>query len=88
MTISDTVRILLQKGSKTQVELAEEWGIGSRQAMNTKFARGSWSANELANVAEFTGGRLIVRYPDGQEIIVFPESKPRLKGKNAEPKGD
>ena len=81
MTISDTIRMALQKGGKKQVDLAAEWGIASGKAIGVKFARGSWSANELANVAEFTGGQLAIIYPDGQQIIVFPESKPKLRGK-------
>ena len=82
MTISDTVRMALQKGGKQQRELAEDWGFTTPQALGVKFNRGSWSANDLANIAEYTGGQLVIRYPDGQDIIVFPESKPRLRGKN------
>ena len=74
MKISDIVRMALIKGGKTQADLTTQWGYYSRQSMNNKFARGSWSANELANLAEFTGGKLLIRYPDGQEIIVEPES--------------
>lgn len=83
MTISDCVRMALQKGGHTQVEMAESWGITSPQALGVKFNRGSWSANDLANVAEFTGGVLNIKYPDGQEILIYPESKPKLRGKNA-----
>jgi hypothetical protein len=82
MTISDTIRMALQKSGKKQVDLAAEWGIPSRAAMNIKFSRGSWSANELANIAEFTGGKLAIIYPDGQQILVIPEGKPTLRGKN------
>ncbi len=74
MTISDTVRMALIKSGRSQVELAERWGFTSRQSMNNKFSRGSWSANELANLAEFTGGKLLIRYPDGQEIPVNVET--------------
>ena len=82
MTISDCVRMALQKGGKQQKELAEAWGITSPQALGVKFNRGSWSVNDLANVAEFTGGVLNIKYPDGQEILIFPESAPKLRGKN------
>ena len=82
MTISDCVRMALQKGGKQQKELGEAWGITSPQALGVKFNRGSWSANDLANVAEFSGGILNIKYPDGQEILIFPESKPKLRGKN------
>ena len=81
MTISDCVRMALQKGGKQQKELAEAWGITSSQALGVKFNRGSWSGNDLANVAEFTGGRLAFIYPDGPQILIFPESAPKLRGK-------
>ena len=82
MTISDCVRMALQKGGRTQVEMAEDWGFTTPQALGVKFNRGSWSANDLANVAEYTGGVLTIKYPDGQEILIYPESKPKLRGKN------
>lgn len=75
MSISDTIRMALIKGGITQVALAQKMGIGSRQAMNNRFARGSWSADDLASIAELTGGKLIIRYPDGQEIPVTPEEE-------------
>ena len=84
MTISDCVRMALQKGGKQQKELVEAWGFTTPQALGVKFNRGSWSANDLANLAEFTGGVLNIRYPDGQEILIYPESKPKLKGKNVQ----
>ena len=84
MTISDCVRMALQKGGKQQKELAEAWGFTTPQALGVKFNRGSWSANDLANIAEFTGGVLAIKYPDGQDILVFPESAPKLRGKNAQ----
>lgn len=83
MAISDCIWMALKKANKGQIDLMQEWGISSRQAISNKFARGSWSANELANLAEFTGGKLIIQYPDGQEILIQPESKPKLKGKKA-----
>ena len=79
--ISDVVRMALLKAGMQQNELAKIWGISSRQAMNNKFARGSWSANDLANVAEITGGKLVIVYPDGQEFLVKPEAPPAPKGK-------
>ena len=85
MSISDCVWMALKKANKGQVDLMQEWGIASRQAISNKFTRGSWSANELANLAEFTGGKLLIQYPDGQEIIIQPESKPKLKGRGIQP---
>ncbi len=81
MTISDVVRTALKMSGKKQTELSEAWGYTTPQALGVKFSRGSWTANELANIAEFTGGKLAILYPDGQQILVMPESAPRLKGK-------
>ena len=73
LKITDVVRMALVKGIKTQVDMMPVFGMSSRQAMNNKFSRGSWSANDLAKVAAFTGGKLVIRYPDGLEIPVLPE---------------
>ena len=83
MTISDVVRTALQIGGKKQVELAEEWGYSNPRAISVKFNRGSWSANDLASIAEYTGGKLAILYPDGQQILVFPEYKPNMKERNS-----
>lgn len=73
MKVSDVIKMALARAGKTQVEMMPVFGISSRQAMNNKFARGSWSADDLAKVAAFTGGKLVIRYPDGFEIPVLPE---------------
>ncbi len=76
MKISDVVRMALVKSQKTQVDLQKYFNLSSPSALGNKLLRGSWSANDLARVAEFTGGDLIIRYPDGTEIAVRPEEKP------------
>ena len=73
MKISDAVRMALAKSQRTQTDLVPVFGMSSRQSISNKFAKGSWSANDLAKVAAFTGGKLLIRYPDGQEIQVLPE---------------
>ena len=50
-------------------DLANMFGC-TRQNLNTKFTRGSWSDADLARVAEFTGGKLMFVYPDGQQILI------------------
>ena len=73
MSITDCIWMALRKANRQQIEMVSAWGMSSRQAMNNKFARGSWSAEDLAKVAEFTGGQLKIVYPDGQEILILPE---------------
>ena len=71
--MTDCVWMALRKAKRQQGELAEAWGYSSKQAIGNKFSRNSWSANDLAKIAEFTGGKLLIRYPDGQEILIPPE---------------
>ncbi len=73
MKMSDVVRMALVKGQKKQVDLGNFLGMSSPAAMGNKLARDSWSADDLAKVAAFTGGKLVIQYPDGIEIPVMPE---------------
>lgn len=70
-TVSQRIRQALVGCGRKQIELAEFFGI-SRQAMSNKFSRDSWSADELAKVASFVGGNLVIEMPDGQHIVVDP----------------
>ena len=72
MSISNSVKMALSKAGKRQLDLAALYGW-SKQAMSTKFSRGSWFGKDLARVAEFTGGRLAFVYPDGQIIYIDHE---------------
>lgn len=74
MAISDKVKGLLTLNGKRQIELAEAFGM-SKQTMNNKMNRGSWSARDLAKVAEFCGCRLAFLLPDGQHIFLDVEDK-------------
>lgn len=73
MSISNSVRMALNKAGKKQIELADLYG-SSKQAMSTKFSRDSWFGKDLARVAAFTGGRLAFVYPDGQMIYIEPDA--------------
>ena len=75
MSVTECVWMALRKAKRQQGEMADAWGYSSKQAMNNKFNRGSWSANDLAKVAEFTGGKLAIIYPDGQEILIPPDEE-------------
>ena len=69
MSISNSVRMALNKAGKKQIDLAGLYGC-SKQAMSTKFSRESWFGKDLDKVAKFTGGRLAFVYPDGQVIYI------------------
>ena len=78
MAISDKVKGLLALCGKRQIDLAASFEM-SKQTMGNKMARGSWSARDLAKVAEFCGCKLAFVLPDGQQIIIPPDED---KGQN------
>ena len=69
MSVSDSVRMALNKGSKSQTDLSKFWGT-SQQAISNKIRLERWTGEELARVAEYTGGKLAFIYPDGTQIII------------------
>lgn len=69
MSISDKVKGLLTLNGKRQIDLAEAFGM-SKQTMNNKMNRGSWSGRDLARAAEFCGCKLAFVLPDGQHIFL------------------
>lgn len=72
MSISDKVRGLLALSGQRQLNLAEAFGM-SKQTMNNKLKRDSWSGRDLARVAEFCGCKLAFVLPDGQHISIEAE---------------
>lgn len=67
MTISNQIKSLLVGKSLKQQSLQEVLGLASKQSVNNKFAKNSWSAEDLIKVVAFLGGDLIIRVDD-QEI--------------------
>ncbi len=73
MAVSNKVKALLAMCNKRQIELAQIFSM-SKQSMNNKFAKDSWSAKDLIKVAEFTGCKVAFVLPDGQQIIIENET--------------
>lgn len=73
MPTSDKIKALLMLSGKKQMELAEHFGM-SRQTMNNKFGRDSWSAKDLVKVADFCGCSVGFVLPDGQHIFLEKEA--------------
>lgn len=71
MSVSDKVKGLLVLSGRRQIELADYFGM-TKQTMSNKMARDSWSAKDLAKVAEFAGCRVGFLLPDGQHIFLEP----------------
>lgn len=69
MTVSNKVKSVLALTERKQNELAEYFGM-SKQTMNNKMSRDSWSGKDLARVAKFVGGQLVFILPDGQQIKI------------------
>jgi len=55
--ITGKIKALLAMAGKRNVELAEYLGM-SPQSLQNKFNRGSFSADDLIRIAEFTGAEL------------------------------
>lgn len=79
MSVSNAVRMAIAKKGMSQTSLSKVWGI-STQAINNKFYRDSWSAEDLQRVADITGGRLMFVYPDGQQILILPDEAEKPEG--------
>ena len=69
MAVSDKVKGLLALSGKKQIDLAAHFGM-SKQTMGNKMSRTSWSASDLARVAEFCGCKLAFIMQDGQQITI------------------
>ena len=67
--VSDKIKGLLRMRGKKYKELACLFGI-SEQAMRNKFARGSFSADELIMIADFVGCQLAFEMDDTQKIFL------------------
>ena len=67
--VSEKVKALLNLTGKKQSDLAAHMGIAAQTVAN-KMMRDSWSAKDLANIADFVGGKLSISLPDGQHIYI------------------
>ena len=74
MSASEKVKAVLSCSGKKQIELAEYFGM-RKQNLSTKMQRGSWSAEDLARVAEFVGGRVGFILPNGTTILLDSPKK-------------
>ena len=69
MPVSAAVRAALKKSKKTQTDLGVLWGT-TPQVISNKMRLERWTGEELARVAEYTGGKLAFVYPDGTQIMI------------------
>lgn len=67
MSITDKVKAAMTMKGKKNGELAEYLGITS-QSLSNKFNRGSFSAEDLIKIAEFTGSKLLLEFDNNNKI--------------------
>ena len=72
MSITDKVQAAIILSGKSKAELAKYLGI-SRQSLSNKFSRGSFSAEDLIKIADFTGSTLLFEFEESQKIKLLKE---------------
>ena len=68
MAVTEKVKALLSIKGKKNIELAEHLGM-SPQSLQKKLNRGSFSAEDLIKIADFTGATLAFEVNDNQKIV-------------------
>lgn len=69
MTGSNAVKTVLSIIGKSQTEMAEDFGI-SKQTLNNKFGRNTWTLKDLQRLATIAGCKLLYRFDDGTEVVL------------------
>lgn len=70
MSVTSSVRALLEIRGKRQVDLLPVFGLANPQSLSNKFRGERWSASDLVKVAEFTGCKLAFILPGGERIVI------------------
>ena len=68
MAVTEKIRALLTIKGKKNVELAAYMGM-TPQSLQNKLNRGSFSAEDLIKIADFTGASLAFEVNDNQKIM-------------------
>lgn len=69
MAVTEKVKALLSIKGKKNIELAKYLGM-SPQSLQNKLNRGSFSAEDLIRIADFTGASLAFEVGENQKIIL------------------
>ncbi|MFG6366857.1 MAG: helix-turn-helix domain containing protein [Lachnospiraceae bacterium] len=72
MSITDKVRAAINLSGKSKTELAEYLNM-SNQSLSNKLSRGSFSAEDLIKIADFTGSTLLFEFEENQKIKLLKE---------------
>ena len=74
MKISDTIRVLLIKCGKKQLDLVKPLGMKSAASLNNKFSYDRWDGKDLIKTAHALGCRLGFQFPSG-EMLFFDHTE-------------
>lgn len=69
MSISSKVKAVLAVGDKKMGDVPEVLGL-TRQAVNAKVVRNSFSVSDVVRIMDYLGGQVILRTSDGIEVPV------------------
>lgn len=61
--VNEVLKKVMKDHDVTQVEIANLFGVSS-QAVNNKFKRGTWNADEVVKVLEYMNCRVIIESGD------------------------
>ena len=81
--VSTAIRVLMAIAQMNQTQLAAALGV-SRGALNNKFYRDSFGAEELVRIASACGAKLYFRAENGMEIPVESERAVKDAAEKAE----
>ena len=70
VSISASIKALLNLRGLKQADLMEVLKVGSKQALSNKFVGGRWSAADLVAVADACGAKLAFVLPDGERVLI------------------
>ena len=85
-TTTSKIKMLLSYYGRKQSDLIDCLGMSSKQSLGNKMKRDSWSARDLATVAEFLGCKIAFILPDGTTIpLDAPEKAPEGEWGREEP---
>lgn len=73
--ISKVIQALLVLNGKSQKSLIGVLPVSTRQAVNQKFSRSSWSAIDLIKIADFLKCRIAVVDKNDQVVLKFPTAE-------------
>lgn len=72
MSLTDKIKALISIRGKKNIDLAKHLGL-SPQSLQNKLSRGSFSAEDLIEIADFLGCSLEFNIDDKQKIILGME---------------